>query len=441
MKIIYVVHGFPPRSRWGTEIYTRALAKELSKNHEVYVFYPLRNLKGEEYSLNRYDIDSLHLMEIFNSQPFWPTITNPKLRYVNARIDKKFEVLLDEINPDIVHFQHLIGLSASLIEIVTERRIPRVLTLHDFWFMCPRVQLLRNDCSICHGPDEKGENCSKCWNKALVESGAESLARHSLPKRLSKVFELALMAISGSREFKERNDYMKSLLLRVDKIIAPSNFLRSIFIEYGIPEQKIIHSSNGYDLSVFKGFEKKRSDKLVFGFAGGVVKHKGVHILVEAFNRVKSENAELRIYGGYDPRSNYFRELQAKAENDKVMFMGRFDDVRVPYSEIDVLVVPSICCESFSLVVREAFITQTPVIASNVGALPEFLEDNMTGLLFELGNADDLYEKIQAIIGDPGLIDRFRGNITAPRSIEEQAKELEKLYTDLKQHADRLSNG
>jgi glycosyltransferase involved in cell wall biosynthesis len=153
--------------------------------------------------------------------------------------------------------------------------------------------------------------------------------------------------------------------------------------------------------------------------------------LVEAFNKVENENVELRIYGTYDPKSNYFKELQSMIRNDNIKFMGRYTDVREPYSEMDVLVVPSICYESYSLVVREAFICKIPVIASDIGALPEAVQNGETGLLFQAGNAIDLYEKMELIIHHPDLIEKFKTNIGPVKSIEQQAEEMEGIYLDL----------
>ena len=439
MRILQVVHGFPPESRAGVELYTYGLAKELSKRHEVHVVYPSATPRTKGYSANKYDSDILNLVEHVirkdNRQLSFLGLKAPvnlKHTYIDNSIYREFEILLDETAPDIVNFQHLINLSASLIELVKERRIPAVLTLHDFWFICPRINLLKSDYSVCKGPDIQSGNCFKCYSTARAESKAEAWVKYGIPrgisKALSKAYGLTVTTVTNSGDFKQRQERMKPLLLMVDKLIAPSRFLRNIFIQYGIPGDRIIYSSNGYDLSAFEGFKKKEKDRLVFGFAGGVAKHKGVHVLVEAFNKVENENVELIIYGTYDPKSNYFKELQSMIRNDNIKFMGRYTDVREPYSNVDVLVVPSICYENCPLVIQEAFISKTPVIASNVGALPEFIQHDKTGLLFQVGNPQDLYEKIKVIIENPRLIEAFKSNIKSVKTIQEQAIEIEEIY-------------
>jgi len=157
--------------------------------------------------------------------------------------------------------------------------------------------------------------------------------------------------------------------------------------------------------------------------------------LIEAFNKVSNKNVELRIYGIYNPNSIYFRELKTRIKNTNIKFMGRFEDVKEPYSEIDVLVVPSLCYETGGpmgpMVIREALATKTPVIASRVGSVSELSIDNVNGLLFEAKNPRDLLKKIMKIVKDQELIDKFKANIKPIKSIEEQAGEIEIIYKSL----------
>lgn len=436
MKILQVVQGFPPKQRFGTQIYTYYLSKELAKRHDVYVFYPANN-NDKSYSINSFEVDRLKILELnLSNLAFSEKVRrflDFEISYKNKKIEERFRDILNKINPDVIHFQHLINLSSSLIEVARTENIPTVMTLHDYWFICPRVQLLKGGYSICSGPNKDCKNCSECWNEKKVEQLANYHVPHHFSKKASKsALNLIFRLKNTHKKFENRKEYMKTLLLNVDKIIAPSKFLRNIFIEYGIPEDKIIFSENGYNLNLFKGFKRnKEKDKIIFGFVGGVAKLKGVDVLVEAFNKINDKDVELKIYGNYDPNSNYFRELDAMIKNTNIKFMGMFEDVKEPYSEIDVLVFPSIWYENCPLVLTEARITNTPVIASDVGAIPEFVKDKETGLLFKMGDPDDLYKKIHIIVKNSGLIEKFRENIIPIKSIEEQVNELENIYGDL----------
>lgn len=436
MKILQVIHGFPPKQKAGTEIYTYYLSKELAKRHEVHVFYPehsntkrifLRTLESGGLIIHKLRIPYGRTSRLPNSLFFENT-------YINGEIEEIFGMLLRKIKPDVIHFQHLIGLSATLIEVAKDLGFPSVLTLHDYWFICPNIQLLKWDYTVCDGPEP--DKCRSCWIKRQANILSQGIKTHvSLPGLPAKNFvEFVLMLLNSAEKFRRRTKYMKTLLLKIDLIIAPSKFLQRLFIKYGVPVNKIVHSENGYDLNVFKSFKKKKrnDNKVVFGYVGGIARHKGVHVLIDAFARVPEDKAELRIYGSYDPNSNYFRELLKKTKGTKnIKFMGRFTDVKTPYSEIDILVFPSIWYENCPLVLLEARATRTPVIASDLGAIPEFVEDYRTGLLFRPNDPDDLYKKIRTIINNPSLIKNFSNNIRLPRSIEDQAIEIESIYQGL----------
>lgn len=444
MKVLQVVHGFPPKQRAGTEIYTYYLSKELAKNHDVHVIYPeWEDVKEPTLvSFNQEDLILHELKLPANSklQRFWSMLFFENT-YINKEIESLFESLVIDINPDIIHFEHLINLSTTFIEIAKKLSIPTVLTLHDYWFMCPNIQLLRHDYTICEGPEPT--KCRDCWIKKQSENLSEALAQYHIPKTLAKLpSELFLRTLNKPEDFARREEYLRNLLAKVDKIIAPSRFLREIFVKYGVPKNKIIYSENGYSLNVFKGFKKKkRSNKIIFGFAGGIARHKGVHILVDAFLNVPDDRAELRIYGSYSQKSKYVKELLEKTRNRKnIKFMGRYEDVKDPFSEIDVLIVPSICYETGGpLVVREALATKTPIIASRIGSIPELIIDGINGILFEPKNPRDLYGKIMKIIKNPELIEKFKANIEPPKSIDEQAKEIERIYIEVMERDQKVS--
>lgn len=434
MKILQVVHGFPPRNTAGTEIYTYNLSGELSKRHEVYVFYPIRDTTKRQYSLNRKEYDRLHLIEINNHSSYWKAV-NLRFTYKNSGIEEKFATLLDEIKPDVIHFQHLINLSASLVPLSKERGIPVILHLHDFWFMCHRIQLLKDNGEICSGPDETGHDCLDCYANSLLSSWSAKLgvtgnyikngAANFVLKELFKLFHRGDV-------FLQRNTYLKNILEEVDLIVARSNFLRNKFIKHGLAEHKIILSTQGIDAKLFTGFVKKKSEGTRFGFIGGMAQHKGIYVLIEAFNKINHKSAELKIYGDYEPSSRSYKALLGKRINPNIKFMGSYADVKQPFSEIDVLVIPSIWYETGGpYVIFEAFASKTPVIASNIGCIPEFVSNNETGLLFEAGNPTDLYEKMETIIENPGLIERFKINIKPVRTIEDEASKLESIYERL----------
>jgi glycosyltransferase involved in cell wall biosynthesis len=217
--------------------------------------------------------------------------------------------------------------------------------------------------------------------------------------------------------------------------IAPSNFLRGRFIEFGLSPEKIIYSDNGINPDLFKDIEKTKSDKIRFGFIGTLIPAKGVHVLIKAFNKVKSDKAVLKIYGKSPVNGgifDYYHSIRRMARgNENIKFMGVFDNKNAAkvFEEIDVLIFPSIWAENSPLVLHEAILTKTPIIASDIGGVNEFVKNNQNGFLFKTGGSTELHDKINFFIKTPGILEKFK-NIAAIqiKSIEENCSEMEKIY-------------
>lgn len=453
MRILLVAQGFFPQSIGGTEIYTYYLARELHRRHEVYVFHRQADPEQEEYAVTNYSLDGLPVTSINNN---FRKVLNFSMTYKNDIIAKIFADFLDQVRPDIVHLQHLICLSTSLISVCRDRNIPIVLTLHDYWFLCQRGQLLRPDLSICSGPEDR--KCADClsgqinaflaplrrgsslWS-VVVEKRGTPLGRVAttlgelyaqLDARLNRRRAVDIMRV--------RTDHMREMLKSVNLLITPSRFHRAQYIKlgahFGISPERIRFSDNGMNTSLFANFQKKPADRLRFGFIGTIIPSKGLHVLIKAFNRVSWDTATLRIHGvdlPYDGYETYPQDVRRMVMNPSIRFMGGYDNAQVPriLSEIDVLIVPSIWYENSPLTIHEAFIARIPVIASNIGGMAEYVHHMENGLLFQVGDHEDLYAKINAFIEDPSLVERLNRNIGPVKTIEENAEELEEIYSEL----------
>jgi glycosyltransferase involved in cell wall biosynthesis len=97
------------------------------------------------------------------------------------------------------------------------------------------------------------------------------------------------------------------------------------------------------------------------------------------------------------------------------------------FSEMDVLVVPSLW-NDYPLICNEAFATGTPVIASDFGGMKEFVRHQVSGLVFERGNLDDLSRQLQRLATDPGLLRRLQVGTPRVKSMQEAADEMTDIY-------------
>lgn len=239
---------------------------------------------------------------------------------------------------------------------------------------------------------------------------------------------------NGLREFKESIEEASS---KIDLFIAPSSFVKNKFIAHGFLESKILYSPNGIDYSGSLYPAKNKSEVLRFAYIGILLPMKGLNVLISAFKEVKYKNIELSIYGklfsyvGFESYPNLFRKMISS--DSRIKYKGGYDnkDIGKILANIDMLVVPSVWPENAPLVIQEAFLFKTPVIASRIGGIPELVTDTVNGLLFNPGDVNDLKGKIQYVIDNPEVIERFKENIPGVKSIEDNASEVEDIYNKL----------
>ena len=420
MKVLQVVHYFLPRHLAGTEVYTYSLSKALtSLGHRVRVYTKDDGFFDREFAETETTYDDLPVRTVYFNRrgllagnvahAFYLSISNPI-------IDQSFDLFLYEFRPDVVHFQHTDGLSASMISVAKRHGIPVVFTLNDYWTMCHRTQLIKPSLEICDGPGS-GAKCAACIDHPMVTN-----------RRFEGVIRMA-----GRLAGMYRARFMRKMLLSADLLISPSAFLRGKFIEFGIPPDKIIVLDYGLSVRSFGASRKRPSSRIRFGYVGTIVVHKGLHILVEAFNRLPIGKAELLIYGDPAVAPPYYEGLKKQMRHPDITFMGPFQNHEVAdvLAGLDVLVVPSIWPENSPLTIHEAFLAGIPVVASRVGGIPGLVHHERTGLLFETGSVEDLRAMMECLIDNRHMIQGYTRNIGRIKSIQENAEEIEQIYERL----------
>jgi len=411
MRILVVVHQFPPAHTAGTEVYTLGLARALAGQHHVFVYH------GGASATEEVVTDGFRVRRVKVRLPSNP-YAQFKATYRNPAVEADFAAFLDRVQPGLVHVQHVQNLSVEIIPIVKQRGLPVVLTLHDYWFLCANGQLVRPTAQVCHGTH---------WDLECVDCAA---ARLGQPK-------LTLIRPAVAILFLRRDAYLRRVLGATDLCIAPSEFLRQKYIAAGLPAEKVVYLENGTDLSRLRvpdALSRRQSDgRLRFGYIGSLAWQKGVHVLVEAFNELPQDGVELRIHGDPTVFPDYAARLRQSATHPAVRFMGPvpLDRVGEALAGVDVLVVPSLWFENSPLIIQEAFALKIPVIASDLGALPEKVRHGVNGLTFAPGDAGGLRAALQRLLDEPDLLPSLRAGIGPVKSMDEHARELERLYSDL----------
>jgi len=423
-RIIYVVHDFLPEVTAGTELHTLWLAEELSKDYEIFLFTRTSDPSLEEYATRDEEFQGLRIRRVKFTNKEW---VHPADFYLNLRIGEIFAKYINEIHPALIHIHHTVGLSATILELAAARGIPTILQLRDFHYMCHRVHLLDISGRLCNGPLE-GVKCADC---------IQADSKPYIPKDLSSLYSRQIFEQAGV----DRAEYMRTLLLLPDLIICPSEFLRMKFAEFGIPTSKIRVSPEGVRvLAVQSERHERENDRITFGFLGNIAYHKGLHVLIEAFANLDQSKAELKIYGGGD--AALAEKLRAESQGLNVKFMSGYSHDQLPkiLSNLDVIVHPSICHESYSMIIREALAAKVPVIVSDIPAQRDAVRDGIDGLHFHVGDSTDLSRKMNFLIENPSTLLELEANIPQVRTLSDQAREFAATYEEFIHNADRESS-
>jgi glycosyltransferase involved in cell wall biosynthesis len=443
MKVLLISGFFPPGPVAGSEKRTYGYATTLLKmGHEVQVLCAGTWDQGKQYS-NGYVDDQHHGVPVRRLHLNWQLAPDPnRFLYQNPVIAGYLGDWLQGWRPDIVHVISCYTMSATVIEVAYTSGIPVVLTLVDFWFLCPKLSLLRANGALCDGRTTAWE-CLRCsmyrtkafrWPKMLLPEPLVKLgltwASHN--PHLSQQRGLRGMAL----HMEHRKGYLAHVLRLVDRITAPSQVMHDVFVSASDRQDiEIIHS--GHDLGWLREMPPRRpSDFVRFGYIGQISPAKGVHVLLEAFLAAgPPHNARLAIYGNEHQVPVYADQLRERAKKSEaiVAFPGAFASQQLGevLSEIDVLIVPSLWPENNPRVIHEAFAAGVPVIGSDVGGISEFVRHGVNGLLFERGKVHDLVRLIRQISQERRLVDRLIADLPRVRTVEDEVEELVRLYCQL----------
>jgi glycosyltransferase involved in cell wall biosynthesis len=440
MKILLVSNGFPPRQWAGTETYTAGIAQELHRRgHEVQVLCGGDWTVGTTYWGGAVD-ESYHDIPVCRLNVNWMKAPDPfGYLYNNPEVAGFLKGYLQKLRPDLVHITSCERLSASVIRVAKDANLPVVLSLTDFWFLCPRITLLRSDGENCNGQTSAWD-CTRClaknakiyrWSRLMMSEEGASHFIHALSRYPVLTRQRGLRGMIGDMEQRKRILY--ELFTLVDCRITASRFVRDTFVENGFAAP-IKLQPYGHDIAWLDNYRgKSPAKRLRIGFIGQIIETKGVHLLLQAIAHLQEtygEQIEIRIYGNLKKSveySAYLLSLAAGMEN--VHFCGTYahEESGAVFSEIDVLVVPSVWYD-FPLIMHEAFAANTPVIATNLAGMAETVKHNVNGLLFERGDVSGLTTQLQRLFDEPELLGQLRAGIKPVKTIREEVNELEAVY-------------
>lgn len=407
MRILQAVHLFPPEQSAGTERYTEALSRVLlARGHDCFALAGSYKTVPEPALLIS-EQDGLSVVRLVGFRKR-SGLRADIFDATAGRLIRQFFALW---RPDLVHLHHWYQLTGNLVAICAEFGIPTVVTLHDQWMACPRIHRIQPDGTFC---STRETPCASCVDRDPWQTDQEITRELDLRYRLiTEELKLATCILVPS--------------------VAQQQFLRQIsdvplerlrVVPLGSVAQEQAKSQECHD--------NIPASPLKIGFWGYLTPFKGVHILLEAARLLAEESngrVEWHLLGpSTDPA--YYAKLQRLAEGLPVTFHGPYRHSDIAILNLDIAVFPSLCYETYSFVLDEAFQLGIPVIVPDRGAPADRIGE--AGTTFATGDPKDLTRKLQPLVQEPERLERMRR--ATPKegavSMEAHATDMEKIYQD-----------
>lgn len=396
MKILIVNKFLYPNG--GSETYIFAIGKQLQHmGHKVQYF----GMEHEGRVVgNR--VDSYTSSMDFHTYA-WKKLLYPFKIIYSWEARKKLRLVLNDFEPDAIHLNNFnFQLTPSIIyemrkwEKRQERKVAVVYTAHDSQWVCPNHLMLipssKKRCFECRGG--RFENCAR--NRCIHNSKVKSL-----------------LAMIEAKLYHNLRTYRK-----VDVVICPSQFMESRLATDEILEDKLKTIYNFLDKD--SGGEIQKKDYVLY--FGRYSEEKGVQTLLKACEALSEITF---VFAGSGPMESLLHY-----PNIRNLGFLNGEDLKKTIEAAKFTVFPSECYENCPFTVMESLSYGTPVIASNIGGVPELLQGGVVGELFEPGNSEELTRKIKNLWEDNLLCEKYTRNCENVKfdSVEEYCDKLLEIY-------------
>lgn len=302
---------------------------------------------------------------------------------------------IEAFHPDLVHFHNTFPvISQSAIIQASKMGVATILTFHNFRSFCAQALLM--------GPDHICEQC---------------LGRYPWPALRNRCYRGSLLATVPLFMNITLHRWLGTWQKHVDRFIVLSDFNRKKFIEAGFPPDKIRVKPNFFTTSFFQIPEKSLYDWVFIGRLGT---EKGVQYLPEVWDRLGKSAPVLHLLGDGPERTALQKQIDRLKLNNKMILHGhcKTHKVNEMLAKSSLMIFPSICYEGFPLVIGEAYAAGVPVAASNIGAPASIVRDKITGVHFQPGDVDDMFNKLISLRNKPELL--IKMGVNARKEYEEK---------------------
>lgn len=439
LNILHYSIGVPPFRAGGLPRYTLDIARaELQIGHQVSILYP----EGIDYKYPSFHIvkgkiiEGIQLYKLKNPilVPILLGVSCPDKMIRESEKDiAELRAFINTLNPTVVHFHTIMGISLEFVSEIKKMGIKVVLTTHDFYGLCLKGNFIDRIGELC--VDRRLDKCALCNygapNAIKLRAISEPLLKPIIRKLQKKTSISYGQGVSlQKKEHQYDIDAYRELLDYYEKIIKEMDIVHFNSSQTSEQYLKYVNISNYCIIPITDSFVKDRrsvkyflpNKKLKLGFIGVLKPYKGFPILKNILKDLNPEEWELNVWGNH----------VGSDEIAGIHYRGMYnsDTIQTVFDEMDLLVVPSIWYETFSLVTMEALSFGTPVLVSqNVGAKDVVRKYNNA---FVYSTTEQLKNMLLLLIKNRDSLKEYNKQIMEnpfPYTMQDHAKEIvNKLY-------------
>lgn len=350
----------------GSETYLFSLQEQLEKRGHHVIPFSMEDERNNQTPYDQYFVKNID----YSKAGFLEKMKLASKIIFSLEAKKNMDRLLSENVVDIAHlhlFQH--QLSPSLLIPLKKRGIPVIYTVHDLKVMCPNYKML----------NQNGV-CEKCKDGKYYNAVINRCTKNSISGSVISMMEAYI-----HRGLKVYEKY-------IDHFITPSYFYKKKMIEWGFQENKISFIPNFLDTT---RFTPNYSHDRYMLYLGRLSEEKGVLTLIEAMKRCKTE-FKLKIVGTGPIRNQIDDAIKSSGLEDSIELLGFKSGIELTQlvQNSKSVVMPSEWYENGPLALIETLAYGKPVIGSDIGGIPEHIDDGENGMLFKKGDAANLALKL-----------------------------------------------
>lgn len=406
MKVMHLCTGYPISYNGGITNYVRSLA-----NTQAKMGYEIVVVGGKDKKLTDVEFKYIKYTSFFLK----PFSLKEKKSFISY---KKIEKIIKSEKPDLIHIHMMLDVDERIYKILKKYNIKYVISLHDYSFLCPRIQMFRDN----HPCEKVDENCKHC---------AYYLEQKLVLKKIFKILKLNIeYGKKNSPKFLKMYEHNKKLLENANLLLPVSNRVKELYQNSKINNKyHVLHIGNitANNFQEYKIKERSVDDKIKILMLGNFSNIKGGNEFIKIAKSLQG-NFEFYFLG----RSSQEEKQKMKENNiiDKGTYKQR--DLTEILKDYDFGCVLSIWEDNAPQVVMELLNNNIPVIGTEMGGIPDFVVDGQNGFLYNpysKESFENLLKKLEML--SLNECEEMKGNVKRTLTPKEHFEQLEKIYNQI----------